>query len=309
MKYHLSAIGGTFDKLHRGHREFLQFALDLSSKIILGLTSDTYIAKYKSGLGIEIYENRKQELEKYLESLGLSGRVKIIPLDDHAGPAVTAEYALDSLIVTQGTYKAAEGINKERIGLGLLPLPVEIFTLVLTKDGKTPISSTFIREKILKLPPSIRTLLKNPFGDVVDDIPNEIIPSKTITVGDATTKRFLDSDTKPLLVIIDNKIERVRINPYDFKDRKVIKIKNPASTITPELSHAVKDVISKMEDTVIEVDGEEDLAVLPVLIEAPVGFTVFYGQPHVGLVKVIITEEIKKKAQELLERFDIEQSV
>jgi uncharacterized protein (UPF0218 family) len=64
---------------------------------------------------------------------------------------------------------------------------------------------------------------------------------------------------------------------------------------------------------VIEVSGEEDLLVLPVIESAPIGSVVYYGQPPVaawacgpaieGLVEVTITPEVKRHVTELLSRF------
>ena len=40
-------LGGTFDHLHKGHKEFIKFALNLSEKLIVGLTSDEYVSNSK----------------------------------------------------------------------------------------------------------------------------------------------------------------------------------------------------------------------------------------------------------------------
>jgi len=57
------------------------------------------------------------------------------------------------------------------------------------------------------------------------------------------------------------------------------------------------------------VDGEEDLAVLPVLLIAPLGFSIFYGQPNEGLVQVQVTEENKEQAYQFVNSFDKRESM
>ena len=54
---------------------------------------------------------------------------------------------------------------------------------------------------------------------------------------------------------------------------------------------------------VIKIDGEEHLSVLPMVLCAPLGFVIFYGQPHEGVVKVEITEEKKEKAYSMTCKF------
>ena len=39
-KFDLVALGGTFDILHKGHLALLQKGFSISSKVIIGLTSD-----------------------------------------------------------------------------------------------------------------------------------------------------------------------------------------------------------------------------------------------------------------------------
>ena len=41
----LTALGGTFDIIHVGHIELIQKAVSISEKIIIGLTSATFISK------------------------------------------------------------------------------------------------------------------------------------------------------------------------------------------------------------------------------------------------------------------------
>jgi len=55
------------------------------------------------------------------------------------------------------------------------------------------------------------------------------------------------------------------------------------------------------------VRGEEDLAVIPLVLEAPSGGIILYGQPGRGVVVREIDDEARKDAKKLMECF-IEES-
>jgi uncharacterized protein (UPF0218 family) len=55
----------------------------------------------------------------------------------------------------------------------------------------------------------------------------------------------------------------------------------------------------------VVVKGEEDLLVLPLLAEMPIGSVIAYGQPHEGLVVVTVSEERRDWAREFLNRMEM----
>lgn len=165
---------------------------------------------------------------------------------------------------------------------------------------------------MLKLTDEGRAFLKHPLGTLFRDIDSaaqalsKIRPIKLISVGDAVTAGLISAGIKPNTIVVDFNVMRSPANEEIRKkienfNAKIVKVKNPAGTITQELCRAL-EINPPVK---IIVDGEEDLAALQAVISAPVGSVVAYGQPKEGVVLVEVTEEKKKEFKGLLKRFFI----
>jgi pantetheine-phosphate adenylyltransferase len=144
MKYKRVAVGGTFDKLHDGHKRLLEEAFTLGEEVYIGLVNSEELLKDKElRERIDSYEVREKRLVEYLKSRNWYKRAYIIPLHDRYG--ITLAEDLDALIVTPGTITVGEEINKKREKYGLKKLDLIKVDFVLAEDGKI-ISSTRIRK-------------------------------------------------------------------------------------------------------------------------------------------------------------------
>ncbi|MBM3292454.1 DUF359 domain-containing protein [Candidatus Bathyarchaeota archaeon] len=54
----------------------------------------------------------------------------------------------------------------------------------------------------------------------------------------------------------------------------------------------------------IIVEGEEDLLVLPLMADMPLGSVIIYGQPNEGLVIITITEERQNWARNFINQME-----
>jgi len=158
-------------------------------------------------------------------------------------------------------------------------------------------------EKDLVLPSKDRQLFKDPIGIELYDSDLESFDAQTtlITVGDVVSLTFRKHGITPFLSIYDGRTERremtefARLVENEPKDEVV----NPAGTITRELVGCIR---RRMEGSggLILVDGEEDLALMPVILEAPIGTNIVYGWPGKCMMLVTTDESIRTKIEELL---------
>lgn len=158
--------------------------------------------------------------------------------------------------------------------------------------------------KNLKLPKSVRPLLKRPFGELLKgeglrpalEVKKRLSGERIIVIGDMTLKNLLEVGVKPNLSIIDKKTKREITSNANIKN--AVRVKNPPGMLTRELLVKIKEFINK--DKTILVEGEEDLAVMPCVVEASLGSAVLYGQPDEGIVYVKVTTKAKEEAGEIM---------
>lgn len=327
MQFKTVICGGTFDLLHEGHKAFLQFAFKNGEHVVIGITSDLYTQKNKS-IVIQPFVLRKKRLKEFLEKNNLLERAELITIDDVYGPTLTSNFESSAIAVTPHTQTGAMVINSERKRQGLSQLPVLIAPLI--REDDITLSSSAIRQSMIDpngksyinsawlihdhiLPEALRPKVAKIFGTLVTEISENlqsIDPLQTVTVGDVTTKLLHDHEMIPKISVVDFKIERQQIDinfhRVSFRGERMITVINHAGEITAHLWQIILDLVThikNLENTVLVINGEEDLAVLPFILALPLGYKVLYGQPHEGLVVVEVTYGSKEKARLLLEQF------
>ena len=131
-EFDLVAMGGTFDIIHRGHITLLSKAFEISSKVIIGLTSDDF-AKSKGKKIINSYEKRLENLENLIKS-NFENSYQISKLENDFGPAVL-EKGVQALVVSGETSNQGDVLNKLRSAKNLPPVKVITVPMVLAEDG------------------------------------------------------------------------------------------------------------------------------------------------------------------------------
>ena len=121
-------IGGTFDKVHPGHRLLVKTAKSVTGNILVGLTTDSY-AKRRKRRKVAPFEQRKRALRRLLP------RAKVVPISDPYGPAIT-DRSITSIVVSTETYKTALAINRKRKKKGMKELTIVVIPIVKGRRGR-----------------------------------------------------------------------------------------------------------------------------------------------------------------------------
>jgi len=136
------ATGGTFDIIHKGHLELLKKAFEISSNVIIGLTSDEFVEK-KGKKTVNDYSSRLTTLISVIEQKFPNSSFRISKLENDFGPAVLEE-GVQALIVSEEKSLQGKVLNKLRAEKNLSEVEIVVVPMALAKDGKR-ISTTRIR--------------------------------------------------------------------------------------------------------------------------------------------------------------------
>jgi len=142
LKFGKVATGGTFDHIHAGHRRLLEKSFEVGDHVIIGLTSDEFVAKVGKKPDHD-YEAREKDLRKYIEGDFPGRKYTIAKLYDYFGPGI-AEADVQALVASPETAPRLAIANRMRTAKGFPPLALVTVDWIQAEDGK-PISSTRIR--------------------------------------------------------------------------------------------------------------------------------------------------------------------
>jgi hypothetical protein len=158
---------------------------------------------------------------------------------------------------------------------------------------------------VATLPESARAAFKEPLGPIFHDAVSllESAGSPLVAVGDVVTYHLVDAGVVPHVAVVDGVTEREPVSEdvqrgVPDADREVT-VENPAGALTEALLETLGEAIAAEHTTLVRVEGEEDLAVLPAMLLAPTDASVVYGQPGEGMVRVDVTPERREQVREL----------
>ena len=162
-------------------------------------------------------------------------------------------------------------------------------------------------EMDLVLPENDRQAFKEPIGREMADGELDSFDAQTsfITVGDVVSLTFRKHGIRPFLSIYDGRTERREMTEFAklVEDEPKIEVVNPAGEITVDMAAAIRGCIEGSGGLIL-VDGEEDLALLPCILMAPVGTNIVYGWPGRCMMLVTTDEDIRIHAMELMAKME-----
>lgn len=154
--YKSSIMGGTFDRLHIGHKIMLsEAALLTENRLLVGVTNECMLAKKKLTELIEPFEVRSGNMKRFLNTVAPDLEVLPVNISDPYGPSVV-EKDYQCLVVSRETFKTGEMVNTKRVEYKLDPLEIHVVELVgdenLEEGDENKVSSSNERRRLLGTP-------------------------------------------------------------------------------------------------------------------------------------------------------------
>jgi len=136
-------IGGTFNAMHQGHKDYIKLAFDFAEEVIVLLSTDKY-AKSCKKYCVAPYEVRKNIIENYIIEVNGSKPHRICEMDSECSLIrFCSENDITIAIIIPEYYSLFQKINRIREDEGKSPLLLIVKERTKTSEGFN-LSSTLI---------------------------------------------------------------------------------------------------------------------------------------------------------------------
>ncbi|XP_075237464.1 bifunctional Phosphopantetheine adenylyltransferase - Dephospho-CoA kinase [Lycorma delicatula] len=274
ISYDNVVLGGTFDRLHAGHKILLSEAvLHCQKKLTIGVTDINMLKSKKLWELIEPCSIRMKNVKEFLEDVEPRLKYDVIPISDMYGPTIeTPEFEM--IVVSAETINGGNKINELRKERGLNPMAVHSVPL-LPETNKSDdveedkISSSNNRLRLLGTllkPPSPKLYLSNkPYtiglsGGIASGKSNiakylgsygagviyaDLLAHKVYDVGTPCYKAVVEHFGESIINDDDGTINRKVLGGIVFSNKDQLEKLN--SLVWPALLELVKSDIKRLE--------------------------------------------------------------
>eukprot|EP00039_Didymoeca_costata_P013525 m.207132 g.207132 ORF g.207132 m.207132 type:complete len:793 (-) comp15801_c0_seq17:38-2416(-) len=195
VQFEAGCNGGTFDRLHIGHKLFLSVsALSCTTRLFCGVTAPSMLKKKKIADAIEPIGLRCVRALQFLESVRPGITYEVAPIHDPFGPSIT-DPDLTGIIVSEETLQGGEAVNRRRKEAELGSLKINVVDLVNGDTHDTVVSETKASSsgKRVKELGVFRSSLEEWYRQTLDDLPYCVGLTGGIASGKTSACRYLES--------------------------------------------------------------------------------------------------------------------
>ncbi|PWA61593.1 Cytidyltransferase-like domain-containing protein [Artemisia annua] len=155
--YGAVVLGGTFDRLHDGHRLFLKVAAELArDRVVVGILDGPMLSRKQVFFILLIstefahlimpIEQRIKTVQDYIKSIKPNLVVQVEHITDPFGPSIV-DKNLDAIVVSEETLPGGILVNQKRAEKGLSQLKVVVVNLVSEESSGDKLSSSTLRKR------------------------------------------------------------------------------------------------------------------------------------------------------------------
>ena len=139
------AMGGTFDRLHVGHKVLLTYSvLHTRHRLRIGVTGEELLKKKQHAELLQPFAVRRHNVEQFVRSLRDDLVYDVVELTEPSGGTTTIP-DVSGMVVSPETLPSVEAINVQRVANGLAPVKPVLINYI-GPHGSERVSSTALRE-------------------------------------------------------------------------------------------------------------------------------------------------------------------